>query len=989
MTTSKFWSFGLGFVLVLLYFIIASTLHFAIKGGNFYSWIFYSDLEEAWQLTAIVSVLFGTGTLSHYLVLKQKEGQQILRESEEKCRLLFENSSVGIGLIGENGGVISYNKALKEVIGYKSPNLTQFNYNDLFIDERDRTFIGEEIAKRGKVRNYELWLKKEDGSEYIALANIDKLKLKERTVFLVTVQDITNSRKAEDELKESERKFKQFFESQPEYCYIVSPEGRIIDVNKSALEVLGYDKEELIGLYIKDIYAPESHPRIELNLENWKKTGYLKNVEMVILTKKGERRTVLLSASAVTDAEGNIVHLVSVQRDITELKKIQHDLLESEKKYRDVVENIHEGIIIVQEGVPIFVNQMVLNTVGYTEEEMLSTPFLNFVYPNDRDGVKEFLNKLEMEKVAENFDFRVVTKNRDVLWLRNNGVLIEWNGANACLIFFTNITGKKEAEEKLHRELKINTAFAELSDKLLDNSITVEEISKLVLEQAELITDSQLGIVSLIDSKTGDNVVYAISDITKLGPEHHYGPGNSGGMVKFSNNWDSGGYHGLLGISLNTGEAFFTNSPQTVPEYKVPKNHIGIENLLSVPAFDDGNLIGQISVANKEDGYSEEDLHVIKRLANLLALAIQRRNTEKSLRLSEERYRTTFEHTGSALALVDEKLSISLVNSEFEKLTGYRKEEIHGKMGWSNLVDERDLEKLTGYYASVKDEKKGPLEFEIDIRDKEGNARNVLVTIASVPDSKQFINSITDITYIKRLNRLLKAISEISELVAKGKSPEKVLGDLCEKLTTVYDAAFTALGNDLIDLKPVNSHGIDLDSIKKVIGDCMPINKALKGEFFELSDEEKTCRCCTSNPPKHALTVPLKHGKVYGIILIHSNSKFKQEEKELLKKLSGNIAFALKAYEVEKEKVVAMEQLATNLTHFEKSADRLRNPLAVIMTSLELIDVYGKDKVIEIIGEQSFRIKKELDELRKEEINTYKLVKPTLEEKITDKGKFS
>jgi len=990
MTTSKFKSLWAGFILILIYSIIGSAIHFVIKGGNFYSWIFYNDLEEAWRLIATISVLFCTGTFSHYLILKQNESRQSLKKSEEKCRLLFENSSVGLGLFEENGKVISCNKALRDIMGINSLNSSHLKYDDIFVDENDRIFIKEEIRKHGKVRNYELKLRREDGSEYIALINIDLVKLNHETVFLVTVQDITRRKKAEDELKESEKKFKQFFESQPEYCYMVSLDGRIIDVNKSALEVLGYDKEELIGRHIKDIYAPESHSKMESNLKKWRKTGFLKNEEMVIITKNGERRNVLLSASAVTDGEGNIIHSVSVQRDITELKKIQFALSESERKYRDVVENIHEGIVIIQDGIPKFANKMACDLLGYTEDELTSTPFLNFVYPDDRANVKELLSKIERNRVVNNSDFRIVNKNRDILWLRNNGVLIEWNGGIATLVFFTDITDKKESEEKLQRELKVNTAFAELSDKLLDKSTTVEEISKLVLEQAELITNSQLGIVLVMDPENGDNIGYAISGMTELEPAHYNGVGELIETVSFSKEKDnSRWYGGLLGISLNSEEAFYTNSPPALREYEFPNNYIEIENLLSVPAFDDGKLIGQISLANKEDGYDEDDLNVIKRLANLFALAIQRRTAEKSLKVSEERYRTTFEHTGSAMALVDGNLTINLVNSEFEKLTGYGKEEIQNKMNWSQLLREEEFKILTEYYALVKTESKGPLEFEINIQGKEGNTRNVLVTIASVPESNQYITSLTDITYIKRLNKLLEVISEINELVAKDKSPEKVLGVLCEKLTTVYDAAFTALGNNLPELKPVNSKGIDLNSIKKVIGNCRPINKALKGEFCELSEDEKVCKCCTASPYKHSLTVPLKHGKVYGIILIHSNSKFKREEKELIKKLSDNIAFALNAYEVEKEKVAAMEQLATNLTHFDKSADRLRNPLAVIMTSMELMDIYGKDKVLEIISEQSRRIKRELDELRKEEINTYNLVKPTLEEKITDKGKFN
>jgi len=83
------------------------------------------------------------------------------------------------------------------------------------------------------------------------------------------------------------------------------------------------------------------------------------------------------------------------------------------------------------------------------------------------------------------------------------------------------------------------------------------------------------------------------------------------------------------------------------------------------------------------------------------------------------------------------------------------------------------------------------------------------------------------------------------------------------------------------------------------------------------------------------------------------------------------------AYEVDRDRREALEQLAANLMQFETSADRLRNPLAVIMSSLELKDELGSEKVIETVEEMARRIKKELDEMREEEIKTYLKVNGT------------
>src|SRR5580658_6534122 len=124
----------------------------------------------------------------------------------------------------------------------------------------------------------------------------------------------------------SEGRFREFFETQPESCYMISPGGIILDVNPAACEALGYSKEELIGKAVSIIYAPESHSKMRDLFEKWKKTGRLESEEMVVLTRRGERRVMLVTAGSVADAEGNLLHSTSVHVDITERKLAEEAL---------------------------------------------------------------------------------------------------------------------------------------------------------------------------------------------------------------------------------------------------------------------------------------------------------------------------------------------------------------------------------------------------------------------------------------------------------------------------------------------------------------------------------------------------------------------------------------------------------------------------------------------------------------------------------------
>ena len=102
--------------------------------------------------------------------------------------------------------------------------------------------------------------------------------------------------------------FKNFFENAPIYEYMLSPDGTILEINKTACKNLGYKKEELIGKHLTAIYAPESHEKMKVLLPKWKETGEIDNEEMVIETKQGEKRRVLLSASSVRGADGTILY---------------------------------------------------------------------------------------------------------------------------------------------------------------------------------------------------------------------------------------------------------------------------------------------------------------------------------------------------------------------------------------------------------------------------------------------------------------------------------------------------------------------------------------------------------------------------------------------------------------------------------------------------------------------------------------------------------
>jgi PAS domain S-box-containing protein len=138
---------------------------------------------------------------------------------------------------------------------------------------------------------------------------------------------ITNRSRANEALRESEQRFRQFFELEPNYCYLISLDGKILDVNPSALRALDYrSKSEIVGKpLLTTVYAPACRDKAHQLFLKWRDTGELSNEELSIITQKGEERNVILNVSAVRDAEGKLLHSISIQTDVTKRKRIEEE----------------------------------------------------------------------------------------------------------------------------------------------------------------------------------------------------------------------------------------------------------------------------------------------------------------------------------------------------------------------------------------------------------------------------------------------------------------------------------------------------------------------------------------------------------------------------------------------------------------------------------------------------------------------------------------
>jgi PAS domain S-box-containing protein len=303
-----------------------------------------------------------------------------------------------------------------------------------------------------------------------------------------------------------------------------------------------------------------------------------------------------------------------------------------ESKYGSIFENTGTATIIVDEDRIISeANTEFEKLSGYSKEEIEGKKkWTEFV-------VEDYLSKMikyhdlrrdHLDSAPRNYEFIFKDKNNNLKdILITVGMII---GTQRSILSLLDITKRKKAEDALSRELVINSDLANISRKLLE-SAPIEDISDLVLEYAQHLTQSEFGFVGYIDPKTS----YLISPTMtrNIWTECHV-KDKSVIFEKFGGMW---------GWVLNNKESLLTNQPQKdTRSTGTPTGHIDIETFLAVPAIVNKKLVGIISLANA-DKYDKEDLEVVERLSSLYAIAINRKHSDETIKKSEEKYRNIVE----------------------------------------------------------------------------------------------------------------------------------------------------------------------------------------------------------------------------------------------------------------------------------------------------------------------------------------------------------
>jgi len=234
-----------------------------------------------------------------------------------------------------SGKALGWNRALREISGFTNEEINSIEIPDGWHDAEDSAKFKKALDEMGSygMKTLEVSLRAKNGTEIPLEYTLSKVSRDAggRECVVAVGRNVSYRRMAMEALVRSERKFRAFFDNNPDYCCILSTAGVVIDVNAAMLDALGYDRDDIVGWPLSRIYAPEAMAEDNGIFNEWLYGGSIRNKELKILNIAGERRIVLLSIDAVYDESGLMLHAVCVMRDLTEQKKMEISLAQADR----------------------------------------------------------------------------------------------------------------------------------------------------------------------------------------------------------------------------------------------------------------------------------------------------------------------------------------------------------------------------------------------------------------------------------------------------------------------------------------------------------------------------------------------------------------------------------------------------------------------------------------------------------------------------------
>ncbi len=305
-------------------------------------------------------------------ITEYKKLQDQFKQSEDRYRNLFDWSPDGIIITRLDGSVFAHNRAVELASGYFGEDFEKINVQEIYVDSMRRNQILSVLKTNGRVRDFELALRRKDGSIFFTLMNVDWIELEGQKMLFATLRDITELRKAQAVLQENEKRYHEFFTTSRDCVFITSDSGKWIDFNDAAVEMFGYgSREELFSVAVPTLYVNEEDRVVFLRAID--QQGSVQENFSRLKRKDGRVIDALIISGVRINKDTSEKEYFGTIRDVTERKRMEDDLRASEERYRLLAENASDVIWTMDlDGRFTYFSPSVQQQRGYTVEEAMA-----------------------------------------------------------------------------------------------------------------------------------------------------------------------------------------------------------------------------------------------------------------------------------------------------------------------------------------------------------------------------------------------------------------------------------------------------------------------------------------------------------------------------------------------------------------------------------------------------------------------------------------
>jgi two-component system NtrC family sensor kinase len=430
-------------------------------------------------------------------ITERKRMEREIRDATKRFEKIAEMGDDGIIVFDEDSRIEFANQMASEIMGIPKDQILRQEFFSL-IGKRDEEFL-EEMVMRGEgmgekvCTEMSLHTPKNQVKETevcIAPAQSEDGRIKTYAY----IRDITERKKFERALRESEEKYRNLFDRVRHGLYISTKEGHFVDCNQAMWGLLGYqNKEEFLKVDIaRDLYMDPKDRETFMALVE--KEGFVKDFEVDWKKKNGEKITVLLATTAKRDGKGKIIGYEGLNIDITDRKKMERELKEANDFLMNLIESSVDGIIVTDmKGDILIFNKGAEDLLGYKSEEVVGRMNIRSIYqPGVAKEVMEKLRSPDYGGVGKLTSFPIFHRRKD-------GELIEGD-LSASLIY--DEKGKEIASvgifKDLRERLKMERELREIQQALLQSE-KLAAMGRLTSQIAHELNNPIYGIMNTLE----------------------------------------------------------------------------------------------------------------------------------------------------------------------------------------------------------------------------------------------------------------------------------------------------------------------------------------------------------------------------------------------------------------------------------------------------------------------------------------------------------